>query len=132
MENYELSFNQSFLRYSINPIECLMASAIIFVIGFLLACAKEKMSVEEAKRVTVAMSEESFVPPPRRIDDILAILEEPGYFEPETAAKTKFKVGALPPDTNNPVTLANFYKDRSKAAWQLGNYRQSLVDARKA
>ena len=132
MENYKFSFKQSFLRSSINAIECLTAFVLIFAISFLLACAGEKMSVEEAKKITVAMSAESFVPPPRRIDDILAILDQPGQFDPAVAAKIKAQADALPPDTDNPVTLAMFYKKRGMMAFELGRSKQALADTRAA
>jgi hypothetical protein len=41
------------------------------------------MSVEEARRVTVSTNKGSFVPPPRRMDDILTLLSQPGQFDPE-------------------------------------------------
>jgi len=132
MENYKFSFKQSFLRSSIRAIELLKAFLLIFVIVFLLTCVGKKMSVEEAKKITVAMSAESFVPPPRRIDDILAILDQPGQFDPEIAAKIKARADALPPDTDNPVTLAMFYRKRGMMAFELGRSKQALEDTRAA
>lgn len=132
MEKYKLSFKQSFLRSSINAIECLTAFVLIFVISFLLACAGEKMSLEEAKNVTVTMKTESFVPPPRRIDDILSVLEQPGNFDSEVVKRIEAEANAEPPLTSNPAILANFYDKRGKSAINLGRYRQELEDLRKA
>jgi CHAT domain-containing protein len=103
-----------------------------FVIVALLACAGKEMSVEEAKKVTVSMAKETFVPPPRRIDDILAILDQPGQFDPEIVTKFKAQADALPPDTDNPVTLAMFYRKRGLMAFELGRPKQALEDIRVA
>ena len=132
MENYKFSFKQSFLRSSIRTIELLTAFLLIFMIVFLLTCAGKKMSVEEAKKVTIAMSEESFVPPPRRIDDILAVLDQTGQVDPAAAAKLKAQADALPPDTEDPITLAMFYKKRGLMAFELGRPQQALEDLRMA
>ena len=90
------------------------------------------MSIEEAKQVSVSMSGKSFVPPPRRIDDILAILEEPGKFDLDIIEKHKTVADALPPDTKQSVILANFYYKRGLSALELGRYKQALEDLRKA
>ncbi|MFC1811463.1 CHAT domain-containing protein [Thermodesulfobacteriota bacterium] len=107
------------------------ATALLVLILFLFpACVKKKMSLKEAKQVTVSMSEKSFVPPPRRIDDILAILDQPGQFDPEITAKIKAKADASPPDTDNPATLAQFYGERGKNARELGRFKQYIEDLR--
>jgi tetratricopeptide (TPR) repeat protein len=104
----------------------------LFIIMVLFPACNRKMSLEEAKQVTVSMKEESFVPPPRRIDDIMAILESQNQFAHIVGARIKSRAEALPPDTDNRIILAKFYKDRSKRAWVLGRYSQSLEDSRKA
>ena len=103
---------------------------LVLVLSLVPACVEKKMSLKEAKQVTVSMSEKSFVPPPRRIDDILAILDQPGQFNPEITAKIKAKADALPPDTDSPVTLAQFYGERGKNARELGRFKQYLEDLR--
>lgn len=80
MDKYKHYYKQPFPRSTTNSNMLLKSFILISVIWALLACAEKKMSVEEAKRVTVAMAKESFVPPPRRINDISSILEEPGNF----------------------------------------------------
>ena len=100
---------------------------LILILNLFPACA-QKMSVEEAKQVTVSMAEESFVLPPRRIDDILAIIDQSGQFDPEIVAKTKAKADAVPPQTDNYVTLANFYLERGITARELGRAEQVFED----
>lgn len=122
MENYKLCLKHFFLRYLFS----------IPLIVMLVACAGEKMSVEQAKQVTVSMSEEAFVPPPRRIDDILSILDQPGQFDKEITEKHRAIADALPPDTENAKTLYPFYLKRGQAAWQIFRHNQALEDLRKA
>jgi CHAT domain-containing protein len=90
------------------------------------------MSVKEAEKVSVTMNKESFVPPPRRIDDILSVLNQPGNYHPETVNKIIAKANEQPPNTDNPVTLGRFYQKRGRNAWYLGLYKQYLEDLRRA
>jgi len=117
MDKYKFSFKRFFPRSSINAIECLTVFVLIFVICFLAGCVEKRMSLKEAKQVTVSMSGESFVPPPRRISDILAVLDEPGQFDPKITKKLIAGADSVPPDINSPAALAFFYKDRCRPAW---------------
>ena len=95
------------------------------------ACAR-KMSIEEAKQVTVSMSEKPFIPPPRRIDDILSILDQPGQFDVEVIDKNIAIANASPPDIEDPLQLIKFYSKRGHFARELGRYKQNLEDLRTA
>jgi CHAT domain-containing protein/Tfp pilus assembly protein PilF len=96
----------------------------------LVACAGEKMSVEHAKQVTVSMSGEAFVPPPRRIDDILSILDQPGQFDKEITEKHRIIADQQPPKSDNPNRLHPFYVERGQASMQLSRWNQALRDFR--
>jgi hypothetical protein len=48
----------------------------ILTFFFHVSCVDQKMTVKEAKQVTVSMGGKSFEPPPRHVDDILAVLNE--------------------------------------------------------
>jgi len=102
---------------------------LLVILVLFPACAG-KMSVEEAKQVTVSMSGEAFVPPPRRIDDILSILEQPGEFDKEITEKHRAKADQRPPKTENPKKLYPFYVERGQAALQLRRWNQALQDFR--
>ena len=128
MKKYEFFSHRFFLRPLIILYRCLPAFLLIFVTIFLLACAEKKMSLKKARQVTVSMSGESFVPPPRRIDDILAILDQPGQFDPEIVSKTIAIADAAPPETDNIVVLANFYLKRGLKARELGRSNQVFQD----
>ena len=132
MENYKFPFKQYFLRSSISTNKLHKAFLFLFVFAFLLACTGKEMSTEEAKKVTVSMHKEPFVPPPRRIDDILSILAEPGQFDMAVTNKFKTKADKLPPEKSSNRNLAYFYRERGQAAFMLYRNNQALEDFRKA
>ncbi len=103
-----------------------------FLVGLILlmtsGCAT-KMSLEEAKKVTISMAESpAFIPPPRRINDILSVLDQPGQFDSQVTEKFKTKADAKPPDTENLRTLKGFYRDRGGAAFEFNRFRQAKDD----
>ena len=86
---------------------------------FFPGCAT-KMSLEEAKKVSISMEEApAFTPPPRRIDDILSVLDQPGQFETRITEKFKVQADATPPDTKDTRTLKGFYRDRGESKFEL-------------
>ena len=72
-----------------------------------------------------------FVPPPRTIADITAILdsEKP---DPAKIAERKARADAAPPATTSPVKLAQFYYDRGTARAWLARSREALADGQQA
>ena len=105
--------------------------AIAFILLLISSCAT-KMTLEEAKRVTIVTSEKSFVPPPRKSNDINVLLNKKGVFESKNTA-TYIRQADMPlPSGADDATLKQFYEDRGMAAYQLGRYKQALEDLRKA
>ncbi|HAJ26870.1 MAG TPA: hypothetical protein DCG53_06430 [Syntrophus sp. (in: bacteria)] len=107
-----------------------------FLVGLVLllssGCAT-KMSLEEAKKVTVSMAEApAFISPPRRISDIMSVLDQPGQFESQVTAKFKVQADAKPPLTEDQRTLKGFYRDRGGAAFELNRFRQAKDDLQQA
>lgn len=102
------------------------------IIPILFSACVGKMSLEEAKKVTVSMAEEKFVPPPRRIDDILATLDQSGQGDPAISQKFRAVIDKPPPKTGNAATLAVYYHHRGNAAIQMGRHSQALADLRQA
>jgi hypothetical protein len=111
----------------------LLGIVFLLCLPFLnLSCANTKMSVEEAKRVTVKIGSESFSPPPRRIDDILILLSQPGQFDTIITLKYRAAAGKSPPENANDSNLSDFYLNRGKAALRLALFNQGLEDLRTA
>jgi tetratricopeptide (TPR) repeat protein len=122
----------SFLQRSWNKsYPAMYLLVFVFLLVVLIGCAG-KMSVEEAKQVTVSMSGEAFVPPPRRIDDILSILEQPGEFDPEITMKYWVAANQSPPANTSYRELAYFYLNRARAATSIFHFHQALEDSRTA
>jgi len=116
----------------------------LFLILFLfLACAGKmsveeakkvgvKMSVEEAKEVSSKMSKESFIPPPRQIDDILSVLDQSTQGDLSDGKKIRAVLDKFPPQSDDPAQLTAYYQRRGNALARLGRYSQALTDLRLA
>ena len=104
---------------------------LILILALFPACTK-KMSLEEAKQVSLSMSGKSFVPPPRRIDDILTVLEQAQDADLEIHETFRAKSSQSPPPNATSSALAYFYYNRGFAAMQIGRHNQALSDLRLA
>ena len=91
-----------------------------------------KMSLEEAKKVSIAMDDKTFTKPSRRISDILEVLNQPGQFDAKITQQFKARAAVLPPAKADVSTMAVFYHDRGEAARELGQIKQAIDDLRKA
>ena len=90
------------------------------------------MSIEEAKQVAASFTGSSFVPPPRTINDITAILDQQKRANPEAAAAARAKADQPPRDTTDRETLAKFYYERGLAAREIGRAKQEIEDLTRA
>jgi Tetratricopeptide repeat len=97
-----------------------------------LAGCQQAMSVEEAKKVTVQFAETGFVPPPRTIADITAILDQQKRADPDVTARARAQADAAPPATANPSELSRFYYQRALSARAIGRSKQEIEDLRQA
>jgi tetratricopeptide (TPR) repeat protein len=99
---------------------------------WLTGCGPAAMSVQEAKTVTASFQGAPFVPPPRTLQDITAILDEQRVENPELLA-AKAKVGETPPAAPTyPTYLTRFFFDRGRAAQFIGQLRQARADLEQA
>jgi len=106
----------------------LLLLLVILIVGS--ACVEKKMTVEDARQVTVDMAAKTYEMPPRRVSDVLELLDRPSNYDQETVADLYARADAAPPETKDPNRLAPFYFSRGQAARELGRYRQSLADFR--
>jgi tetratricopeptide (TPR) repeat protein len=107
----------------------------ITILAILTACqtpGREAMPLEEAKRVTASFTSSTFVPPPRTIKDITAILDQQKLADPEAAKQARAQADQPPPNSTNPDTLANFYYKRGVAAGEIGRSKQEIEDLTRA
>jgi len=74
---------------------------------------------------------QTFVPPPRSIADITAVLDSDKP-DPTKLARYAAQADAQPPTGASGSTLAKFYRDRAVAASQVGRAEQWIADAKEA
>jgi hypothetical protein len=53
----------------------------LMIAAFLFTGCTTQMSLEKAKQATISMSGQSLTPPPRKINDILEMLNQQGEFD---------------------------------------------------
>jgi CHAT domain-containing protein len=104
----------------------------LFLILILFPACAGKMSVEEARQVTVSISGKSLVAPPRRIDDILTAIDHSGQYDSARGEKFRTVIDKPRPQTDDDATLAHYYHNRGDAAMQIGRHSQALADLRLA
>jgi CHAT domain-containing protein len=110
------------------------SSLTILFLGLALglaACQPRAVSLDEAKKITAEFQGEGFVPPPRTIADISAILDQERP-DPEAAARAREAADAQPAPGLSDHDLASFYMRRAIAAGDVGRAKQRLDDAREA
>ncbi len=70
--------------------------------------------------------------PPRNVDDVLALLGQYSTNERDNGADLRKRAEQLPPDTNDKVELARFFRNRAMAKSALGFRAQYLTDLKLA
>ncbi len=112
-----------------------LAVILTVVIAPLLAACESgppAVSLEEAKKITATFEGSSFVPPPRTINDITAILDEQKLADPEAAEKARAVATQEPPPDARGVALAKFHWQRGLAAGKIGDAKRQLADLKEA
>jgi CHAT domain-containing protein len=93
------------------------------------SAGRSAMPIEEARQVVARFAGVPFVPPPRTIRDVTAILDEPWTSSDPTA---RHRADAAPPADADAATLASFYLERGRAAREIGRARQEIEDLTRA
>ena len=104
---------------------------VFVVIAFFVGCqtgGPPAMSLDEAKQVTAKFEGQSFVPPPRTIEDITEVLKQPEVTSQSNIARNTTEADASSPATSNPIALAKFYSRRGTAAREIGRDKQAIED----
>ena len=124
------------MTYHCSLMRARWAAVVSFAaLGTLAACqtgGPPALSLEEAKQVTTTFEDRSFVPPPRTINDITAILDQQQLSDPAKTEEQEAAADAEPPPGNKPKVLVRFYMKRGLAARKMGRATQALEDLRKA
>ena len=104
----------------------------VWFVPLVVACQPPAVSLEEAKKVTPSFEDKYFVPPPRTIRDITAILDQEKLADPEAAERARAAARQPPPPGLSGLALAEFFMDRAKAAGKIGGVKQNIADLKEA
>lgn len=104
----------------------------VFTIALATSACQTVMPLEEARRVTASFAGRPFVPPPRTVHDVIALLDQFPQVKTDAAKKARALVDQPPPVSSDPDRLAGFYHQRALAARELGRFRQELADLERA
>ena len=111
------------------------ASILLAGIVFsLTGCQDEQpvVSIEEAKKITASFRDTSFTPPPRKIADVMALLEKEKRADPKAAQALREAARREPPPGLSGSDLVQFYWARGLAAGRTGDVRQGIADLKRA
>ena len=105
---------------------------VLWLLLLLPSCTAPPMSVEEAGQVAVSMQDRPFLPPPRRVSDVLDALRAADAFDPEITRKLRKTADRALPPMGFRAAPALFYARRGLCAREIGRSAQALADLRKA
>jgi len=109
---------------------------LLLVVLVIVACATTgpapKMSFEEARDVVLSMQNVPLEPPPRKMDDILALLGEDRHNARDDLAELMRRADMQVSSGQNHDDLYLFYKSRGKARYELNRFKESRGDIRLA
>ena len=103
---------------------------VAVAVALLSSACQSTMSIDEARLVTADFAGRSFVPPPRTVAEVTAILEQDRGVDLVAHARTL--VDQPPPDTTDRDRLADFYFQRGRAAGAVGRIPQWIDDLSRA
>lgn len=119
-------------RFWRQPRVATVAFVALFVGGCNHEGARPVVSIADAKQIAAEFEGASFVPPPRTISDITAILDEQKPADPTKAAKAQAAATKEPPRGDGGISLARFYWERGLAAEKIGDAVQQIADLKTA
>lgn len=103
----------------------------LLAVSLLLSCVPAKeMTLQEAKEVTVSTSGEKFTPPPRSINDILAILAGTSQRESEVMKGAREIADSPLPQNVSDKELLDLYVARNPALRRLGLFGLAFDEAK--
>jgi CHAT domain-containing protein/ribosomal protein L17 len=108
----------------------MLAGIVLSLVG----CQDERpvVSIEEAKKITASFRDTSFTPPPRKIADVMALLEKEKRADPKAAQALREAARREPPPGLSGSDLARFYWTRGLAAYQTGAVKKAIADLKRA
>ena len=105
---------------------------VVFALGACQPDGPPALSLAEAKKVTATFAGHSFVPPPKTITDVTAILDSQKRENVAVEGRQTAQADSEPPPGADRDALARFYYGRGKTARKIGRLPQALADLTKA
>lgn len=102
--------------------------ALLAALAFLAGCGQPRVSLEKASEMAISVAAKGSLAPPRRMEDMVALLAARPAAESAAVAGLKAKADAATPSGAAPEALAAFLYQRGLAAWELGRVRQARDD----
>ena len=99
---------------------------IVLICVLITAGCAERMTTDEARKIAVTLSKDSYVPPPRRIQDVVSILEKEDLSA--VRADDRGEIPASPPADAAPDKLYRYYLQRGSQDIEMGREGQALED----
>jgi CHAT domain-containing protein/tetratricopeptide (TPR) repeat protein len=104
--------------------------SLLFGLLFFVGCTSSQMSLEQAMSVSLTTSKKNMEPPPRRVDDILGMLNKYKGERSEIVENYVNLLGLSPPANTNSNEMAHFYHKRAMASIRVGDDRNALENIR--
>ena len=109
-------------------LKIIISIALIIELGTSCKSTTANLEIEDAKKTIITLNKAKTVPPPRKIDDILSILNDPGHFDRDNLVRLKKQAEAAPLSNMEYYDLSIFYKQRAQARGYLSRMNQSRSD----
>ncbi len=111
------------------PWRFLLVSSVVLLPVACEAPRTPAVSLEEARTIAADLpGSTAFAPPPRTVDDILSLLNDPRPDAVAANAEARVIADSAPPNTTDANALAGFYAKRAAAAARLGRAAQEISD----
>jgi len=114
------------------PTQMMRSLLLLLLAATLTEACQGAMSVEEARKVSTSFAGTAFIPPPRTIKDITAILHRQPIADRSAFAADEVRLKAVPPDVTDPRILSDFFYRRGALAVSRGRPRQAQRDLSRA
>ena len=114
------------------PSSVCLLSLFLVVVACTTTGSAPQMSFEEARDVVLSMQNVPLEPPPRKMDDILALLDSTQYAGQDHMADLLRQADTPEPRNVSRSDLVQFYKSRGTARYELNRFSDARDDYHRA
>jgi CHAT domain-containing protein len=110
----------------------IISIALMIVLGTACKSTTTNLEIEDAKKTIITLNTAKTTPPPRKIDDIMSVLNDPYNRSKDNILKIKKRTDIEPLPNMSYFDLSIFYAKRARARHYLSRLKQSREDLRLA